>query len=130
VNAGRAETGGEFEIVTEELLDGCLLRIVGEVDLATAPRLTEQVAREVENGGAAGALVIDLSLVPFIDSSGVRALVEADRLGRSSGRPVALYGASDAVTRVLELVEVRGRLKELSDLEPETLKALGRPQSA
>jgi anti-anti-sigma factor len=129
VNAGRAETGGEFEIVTEELQNGRLLRIVGEVDLATAPRLTEQVTREVENGDA-GALVIDLSRVPFIDSSGVRALVEADRLGRAGGRPVALYGASDAVTRVLELVEVRGRLKELADLEPETLRALGRPEGA
>jgi anti-anti-sigma factor len=95
----------------------------GELDVASAPRL---VAALDGLGTAEGgeAVVIDMAGVGFMDSSGLRALLDCERACRESGRPFALARPTDSVRRVLELVDLLETLTVLDDLAPQSLAAV------
>ncbi|GID93257.1 STAS domain-containing protein [Amorphoplanes digitatis] len=48
-----------------------LVRLAGEIDLANAPEIGREIVRQT---GHAGAVLIDLTAVSFLDSAGVRLL--------------------------------------------------------
>ena len=77
------------------------VRPYGELDLSTSPELVSAF------GKASGQtrLLCDLSGVTFIDSCGIRALIE---LGQREPERFALSGASEPVERLLELTGVAG----------------------
>lgn len=79
---------------------GVVLTLSGELDLATVPLLQEQLDR-AERGGV--AVVIDLSGLRFIDSSGLHVLVRAERRLRASGGQLVLVRGPRDVHRVFEL---------------------------
>jgi len=85
-----------------------VLRLDGELDLASAPELSAALARTFDD--AAKPVVLDMAGVGFIDSTGVRMLLEAQNL---AGRDLALMAPSRAVTRVLDLTRLRGRFVEI-----------------
>jgi anti-anti-sigma factor len=74
-------------------------RLVGELDMATCGGLTELL-----HAAAAGhdPLVLDFSGVSFMDSSGLRALLEGAGLPDRSG-PIVILHPSDQVRRVLDI---------------------------
>ncbi|HJS93653.1 MAG TPA: STAS domain-containing protein [Solirubrobacteraceae bacterium] len=81
---------------------GVVLTLAGELDLATVPVLREwldQVCAKV-------AVIIDLSRVRFIDSSGLDLLVRAERHLRDSGAQLVLVRGPRAVHRVFELTSL------------------------
>jgi anti-sigma B factor antagonist len=86
---------------TQERDGVTVIRPVGDLDVTTALDLRavlgEQLAREHAR------IVLDLSEVPFIDSSGVGVLVTANRRSRANGGGLALAGLGPGVTKVLEL---------------------------
>lgn len=86
-----------------------VFRLVGELDLASAPDLIAALAALTD--GAATPVVLDMAGVGFVDSTGVRVLLEAQ--AASPQRVVALMAPSRAVTRVLDLTRLRGRFVEL-----------------
>ena len=51
----------------------------------------------------------------FIDSTGVRALLQADRRAAGSGSRLVVVAGDGAVRRVLELCQLDGRLTIVSD---------------
>ena len=51
-------------------------------------------------------ILVDLSAVSYIDSSGVASLVEALQASRKNGTELALAAASEAALRVLELARL------------------------
>jgi anti-anti-sigma factor len=79
-----------------------LLVVRGEVDMDTAGRL-ERTIEDTE-----GPLVIDLSRVPFMDSTGLRVLLTAT-VARGGALSVVLRSES-AVLRLLELAQVADRV--------------------
>jgi anti-anti-sigma factor len=84
----------------------CLLRVAGEVDLATAQGLADFMAVELARAAAGCRVVVDLSRIVFFSAAGVRALVTAaEHAGR---RDVVLvpHPVSTAVAAVLELCGV------------------------
>ena len=84
-------------------LDGRVgLRLEGELDLATAPILTEAL-RGLEHVN--GATTLDLSGLTFMDSSGIHAIVEYARSEDCPGR-VILDGPTPIVARALEMVGI------------------------
>jgi anti-anti-sigma factor len=77
------------------------LWVAGELDRATANRFDEVVQRSTVGSGQ---LVLDLSRVRFLDSSGVRSLI---KLGMSMrGRTLVLRAPSPQVMRVLQLTRL------------------------
>ena len=75
----------------------------GDVDLESSRR-----AREVllECVGRKTAVLVDLSQVTYIDSSGVAALVESFQSARKGGTTFALVAVSDATLKVLQLARL------------------------
>jgi anti-sigma B factor antagonist len=78
-----------------------VVRLGGELDLASVPRLTE-LLEEV----AAPRLILDLSGLAFIDSSGVAALVRAQHQMDEGGQTLTLTRPSHAVARVFEILGI------------------------
>ena len=80
-----------------------VIQAQGEVDLTTAPQLREAVM-EMVNRTEKSPLVIDLSLVDFIDSAGLALLVEARKRLAPDGRTLnILLTAGRQPERVLKL---------------------------
>jgi anti-sigma B factor antagonist len=112
--------GEALQVETEVLPGAGLVRLTGELDLAGAGRVTGAVERVSEAGRP---VVLDLRAVTFIDSSGVRTLLDIER---GAARRLALLSPSTPVLRVLELTQLRGRFAEIGDLDDATLASLGR----
>jgi anti-sigma B factor antagonist len=83
------QASGSFSTRVEKRRgDADVLTVCGEVDLATAPLLRETLQALIEDGS--GPVVVDLSEVPFMDSSGVHVLVESHRALVSRNRRLAV----------------------------------------
>ena len=74
---------------------------VGELDIHTAPMLDEALAGPSRRAGA--RVVVDLSEVPFMDSTGVSVLVVALKRLRESEGSLDLVVTSPRVLKVLAL---------------------------
>jgi anti-anti-sigma factor len=72
-----------FKVTDGESGGWTVLRVSGEMDLATSPVLRQRVHDAVADGRR--TLVLDLSGVVFCDSSGVGVLIATRRLIRSCG---------------------------------------------
>jgi anti-anti-sigma factor len=105
------ETYPPFEVSVQR--DGGVATVVvsGELDLATAPRLSTTVA----DHGDARLVVLDLNELRFIDSTGVRLLIEADRACAGSGSRLVVLAGDGPVRRVLDLCNLGGRLALVTD---------------
>jgi anti-sigma B factor antagonist len=75
------------------------LRIEGEVDLATAPRLATALDELVPETG--GDLRLDCADLAFIDSSGVAVLVATEQRLGADGRRLVLRDVSEQFRQVL-----------------------------
>ena len=85
--------------------DGALLvRLHGELDLATAPSLADVVDAALEDRPP--ALALDLSQLTFVDSTGINVLVDAHRRAERDGCPFVLRAPRRAVLRALRLTGV------------------------
>jgi anti-sigma B factor antagonist len=76
----------------------------GDVDLATAPALEEALEAAVRD--SVGALVVDLTRVSFIDSTGLQVLLRIRGLLGREDRALALVCPHGPVRRVFELAGV------------------------
>jgi anti-anti-sigma factor len=80
---------------------GHLVSVAGEIDMATAPRLAETLVQF-----AIGSVTVDLSGVTFIDASGLRALIAAQRhIERREGR-LTLRGVKPFTRRLFEMTDL------------------------
>lgn len=93
---------GAFHVETVELDGHAELRLVGELDMDTASRLEAALTPVYERGVA--ILVLDLSELEFIDSTGLNQLVMALKRQRERDGQVVLHAPTDQTLKVLELV--------------------------
>jgi anti-sigma B factor antagonist len=83
--------------------------LTGELDLATAPKLEDELKR-VEAGRPV-TIVLDLKSLSFMDSSGLRALLTADARAREAGRRLVIVRGDERVQRVLRITRLDERLE-------------------
>lgn len=83
-----------------------VLAVHGEVDVATAPRLREQLISLV-NGGH-HRIVVDLDAVDFIDSTGLGVLIGALKRVRSHDGDMTLVCTEPRVLKVFEITGLLG----------------------
>ncbi len=77
------------------------VRVAGELDVYTAPRLREELLAALKQGEV--DVVVDLTELEFIDSTGIGVLVAALKRARSMGGDVSLRAAPPAAVKVFEL---------------------------
>ena len=78
------------------------MSVQGEIDLYTVPRLRQELARVLTDGGPV-RLVVDLSGVDFCDSTGVNALLAAHRQAQDTGGDLELAALRPAVKKILQV---------------------------
>ncbi len=92
-----------------------LLRIVGEVDVASSPQLELELAALLKAGHV--HIVIDMAEVDFIDASGIGTLVSAAVQACAAGGGIALSRPTSRVKRVLDMLQLNGALPVVRDYE-------------
>lgn len=83
---------------------GVVVNPVGDIDLTASPTL--RLALRQVQAGKPRALVVDLSQVSYMDSSGVATLVEAMQLARKNGTRLSLCGLQDKVRSIFEIARL------------------------
>ncbi len=97
----------EFE--TRELEGRADVVLRGELDLSTADKVDREVRRA--EGIAIELLVLDLSRLTFLDSTGLRLIVEADQRARESDRRLVVVKGPAAVQRVFSITKLDERFE-------------------
>ena len=90
---------------TQPLNDGFLVKVTGEVDLIRSPELRGELMRLLRSDPQ--RLVLDLSNVTLVDSSGVATLIEVLQVQRNAGRKLVLCGLQNKVRSVFEITRLQ-----------------------
>jgi len=88
----------------------------GELDIATTPELEQALADATAD--AATEIVLDLRELTFMDSSGLRALAQANTRAGESGVDLSIWRGPRQIERVLEISGL-GSLLPLVDPPPD-----------
>ena len=91
-----------MEIKTEVIGTTLVVKIDGEIDHHTAPKLREEVDRKI-NLYKICNLVLDFNDVTFMDSSGIGVIAGRYKEIRAQGGKVMLIRAKPQVDRILEI---------------------------
>jgi len=106
--------------VQREDHDPAVLFIVeGQVDMHTSPALRKHLLQALK--GRSSPIVVDLSNVSFIDSSGLATLIEALRGITKYGGKLRLVGLTPAVENVFRLSNLSS-IFEIHDTRDEALE--------
>jgi anti-sigma B factor antagonist len=94
---------GQLVIDSRRDGDTLVLSLRGELDLTSAPAFDRELEQVAANGPT--RLVIDLSGLDFMDSTGLRALLQARERAMANRHELALRRGPRQVQRVLELTK-------------------------
>jgi anti-sigma B factor antagonist len=90
----------EFTVTSLESDGATIVAVAGEIDLATAPELRTALL------AAEGDVTVDLAGVSFMDSSGLGALVAAQKHTVGSGHRFVVRNETELVERTMKLTGV------------------------
>lgn len=93
--------------------------ISGDIDLANSPEVRKALLREVRENRTP-RVVMNLSKVRYIDSSGVASLVEGLKASRDLGLRFILFGLSQTAREVIQLSRLI-KIFEVYDNEDQAL---------
>jgi anti-sigma B factor antagonist len=94
-----------FELAAERSDAGVhVINVSGEIHVSTAPSFREQLTGVIESGGT--ALVLDLTGVEFIDSTGLSVLLSGLRLVSQRHGHLALVCSNPTVMRLFQITSL------------------------
>lgn len=107
-----------MQLTTEEVGAVTVVQCDGRLNMVAAPGLKSTLDRLVTDGST--RLVVDLSRTPFIDSSGLGALVAGLKRARQVGGDLRIAAPNDQVRTVLGLTNLDRVLKPYDDVSAAT----------
>jgi anti-sigma B factor antagonist len=115
VSAGDARAAyspsSALQVSREDTQDALVLMFTGELDITTLPLARAELV-DAERGNSQ-VLVVDLSRLRFMDSSGVRLVLQADSRARDANRRLVII-PGERPRRVFELLGLLNRLELVS----------------
>ncbi len=84
-----------------------VVKLCGDLDHHAAAEISVSVDRELMKTGAIN-VAFDFSSVAFMDSSGIGVIMGRCKKARALGGRVIIYGASDAVKRIIKMSGIDG----------------------
>jgi anti-anti-sigma factor len=103
----------EFAVSAEERDDEVVVDVRGEIDLSTAPVLDQRLSELAD----AQTLVVDLTGVTFLDSSGLGVLVRTSNKLEDHGGVIRLVVNHPQVLKVLEITGLASTLPVFRTLD-------------
>ena len=104
--------GMMMNVTSQQESDHVVLIVEGEVDLYTSPALRDALAVAFAKKHA--TVIVELSAVTYMDSSGIATLVVAHGAARKSAGRLVLAGLSERVREVFKLARLES-VFELAD---------------
>ena len=98
---GASVAPGELKVVVSGSDSSYEVRLLGELDMSTATQLRDELTRVTSDG--ARHVVVDLSDLAFIDSTGLSVLIGGLKRLRQDGGDMALRSPTPGTRRVLEI---------------------------
>jgi anti-sigma B factor antagonist len=103
-----------LEVALSHLGEGStLVGLRGELDVSTTPKV-EQALRQLEEEGVP-AIIIDLRGLTFLDSSGLRLILDADGRARRENRRLLVVRGTPEVQRVFRVTLTDARIEFIED---------------
>lgn len=93
----------------------------GHIDMSSSPEVREALTAEFQKNKK--AIIVDLSKVPYIDSSGIATLVEGLQWSHSSKNKFRLVGLNSAVRDIFEIARLL-QVFEVFNTKEEALKGV------
>ena len=104
-----------------------VLSVEGELDIATAPRMLAALNEALAE--MAAPVIVDLSKVIFMDSTGLALLINARRRVRRRGQGFAIVCPGGPISRVFEIADMVESLQVCPDRES-ARRAAAQPATA
>ena len=105
-----------MDVTRKDIKSGVtVLQLAGKLNMVTAPDLRQEVGAAVASGKT--RLVIDLSSVDFMDSSGLGALVNGLKTARQAGGDLRIAAPNEQVQLVLRLTNMERLLTAYDNVE-------------
>ena len=101
-----------------------LLDVSGQVTFETVSGLREQMESAIKRADM--AILVNLTKVTYLDSSGIAALVEGLKASQEARRAFGVYGMTRPVRNVVELVRL-DQILNIFENEDEALRGLACP---
>lgn len=90
-----------IEMKTENHGEALIYRLRGSLDVATSPSVRAALVEAASNGS--NKIVVDLTKVEFLDSTGLGALIGAHRRALEQGGSVSLVTSEGPISRLLNI---------------------------
>jgi|1185.fasta_scaffold47601_2 anti-sigma B factor antagonist len=94
-----------FRVEQQQTADGHLIRLIGEMDMSNVDEARKPILAAMEGDGGR-PVVLDLSALEFIDSTGIRLLLEAHAASTADSNRLSFRGAREQVAQVLRVTGV------------------------
>lgn len=106
-----------FDVRSEQRGDTVHIRLSGELDISTAAKVEDELARIEPNRPE--TILLDLRNLAFMDSTGLRLLIAADTRARNQGRKLTIVKGPEPVQRVFRITRLEERLEIVDDVPAE-----------
>jgi anti-sigma B factor antagonist/stage II sporulation protein AA (anti-sigma F factor antagonist) len=100
---------GRLGIRSTRQEDEQVVTLRGELDMSSVEALDDEL-RRIEPDPTVRRIIVDLSGLKFMDSTGLRAVLRIDARSRSDGNRVVLLRGPETVQRVFQLTGTEDRL--------------------
>lgn len=94
----------ELTVESAEQAGWTVLSLTGDLDVYTAPRLKEAIAKSVDDG--AKQLALDLSEVRFLDSTGLAVIVGGLKRAKENDGALILVAPNEQIRRILTITDL------------------------
>lgn len=91
----------DLQVHSRVIGDRTVIAVAGEVDIATAEILDTEITQVL--AGGASRLVLDLSEVAFLDSTGLGVLVKGLKRAREAGGSLAVVVTAERIAKVFRI---------------------------
>ena len=101
VGPSSAADSGDLQVIVSRTDAAHEVRLLGELDMATASLLRDELLRLTTDG--ATQVTVDMAELSFIDSTGLSVLITALKRLRQQGGDMALRSPTPGTRKVLEI---------------------------
>lgn len=108
-----------MKISARRMETSTILDVSGNIDMSNSPEVRKALLTEIRQKGVSRVL-LNLTGVAYIDSSGVASLVEGLKASRDAGSRFVLFGLNDSAREVLKISRLL-KLFEVYDTETQAM---------